>query len=146
MPPQHSGGGSSKAGSTIHLSRTAPSQAARTLVPTSAYSRPIPSFWCFSARALSLVALAGIRVVVEVDGAAALRFDILRLRSVVLATFLGLVREDGNVVPRRRVPVRVVVSLLRTETQTHMGIACFAPSHVTWNHQLRSSGHSRPWR
>ena len=62
--------------------------------------------------ALPAIAHACLRVVVEVDGATALLLDILRLCAVVLATLLRLVREDGNVMPRRRMPVGVVVPLL----------------------------------
>ena len=62
---------------------------------------------------LPTIASASIRVVVLVDGAPALLLDILRLRTVVLATLLRLLGENGDVVPRRWVPVGIIIPLLR---------------------------------
>ena len=61
---------------------------------------------------LPTIASASIWVVVLVDGAPALLLDVLRLRTVVLATLLRLLGENGDVVPRRWVPVGIIVPLL----------------------------------
>mmetsp|Transcript_49178 Transcript_49178/g.114762 ORF Transcript_49178/g.114762 Transcript_49178/m.114762 type:complete len:340 (+) Transcript_49178:3289-4308(+) len=62
---------------------------------------------------LSPIAGTGVCLVVQRQRAVTLRFHVLGLSTIVLATLLRLVGEDGNVVPRRWVPVGVVISLLR---------------------------------
>mmetsp|Transcript_7474 Transcript_7474/g.13029 ORF Transcript_7474/g.13029 Transcript_7474/m.13029 type:complete len:538 (-) Transcript_7474:219-1832(-) len=73
---------------------------------------------------LPVIAHAGVRVVVQAQGAAAFLLDVLRLRHVVRAALLRLIREDSNVMPRRWVPVGIVVPLLRALEAMALIVAC----------------------
>ena len=75
-------------------------------------------WWWFLPRILlcplPIVGNAGVCIVVRRDRAGTLGLDILGLRAIILASGLWLIREHGNIVPRRGMPIRIIVPLLRT--------------------------------
>jgi len=74
-------------------------------------------WWWFLPRILlcplPIVANAGVWVVVSRDRAGTLGLDILGLRAIILASGLWLIRQHGNIVPRRGMPIWIIVPLLR---------------------------------